>query len=163
MTDDCNQLKKLGRNLLVPDIQEQHFDEEIKTVRNRQDISRTSSLFWLYPFIDIDCLLKVDGRLAAALRESQINEKAKFQMILPRNTNFSRTANQNSHLVQLHNQKPTFFYFSPEAILLFFSEAVDTDECLKNIQNFLNQLGCPKQIFSENVTVSIGSLNKLSK
>ena len=65
-TVDCNQLQKLGWSLLVRDIQEQNFDENMKAIRNRQDVSRTSSLFWLYPFIDNDCLLNVDERLAAA-------------------------------------------------------------------------------------------------
>ena len=60
-TDDLNQLRKLGLNLLVQDVQEQHFDEEMKAIRNGQDISGTSNLLQLYLFIDDDGLLKVGG------------------------------------------------------------------------------------------------------
>ena len=46
-TDDRNQLRKLGLNLLARDVQEQHFDEEMKAIRNGQDISGTSNLLQL--------------------------------------------------------------------------------------------------------------------
>ena len=71
----------------------------MKAISNGQDISRTSKLLQLYPFIDDDGLLKIGGRLAAG---DCLNEKAKLQMILPPNTHLSRTVIHHSHIVQLN-------------------------------------------------------------
>ena len=89
--DYCNQLRKLGVDLFDRDNQEQHFDEELKEIRNRQDFSRKSNLLQVYIFIDDDGLLKVDF----------LNEKAKFQIILSLNTQFWRTVIRHSLNVQL--------------------------------------------------------------
>ena len=98
-TDEHTQLRKLGLNLLVRNFQEQHFDEEMKAIRNGQDTSRTSNLLQLYLFIDDNRLLKVGGRLAAA---DCLKEKAKFQMILPPKTHFSRIVIRHNYIVHLY-------------------------------------------------------------
>ena len=54
-----------------------------------------------------------------------------------------------------------FICFSTEAILMDNSNALDTEECLKVNRRFIARRGCPKQIFSDNGTNIIGSLNEL--
>ena len=52
-------------------------------------------------------------------------------------------------------------WFATKAIHLYISKALDTEKCLKVIRRFIARRGCPKQIFSDNGTIFVGSLNEL--
>lgn len=60
-------------------IQREQFDSEIKAINNNQNISRSSKLRKLNPFIDSDNILRVNGRL----RNAFMPYDEKYPIILP--------------------------------------------------------------------------------
>ncbi|XP_026744656.1 uncharacterized protein LOC113505989 [Trichoplusia ni] len=58
----CMEIKLTTKRILMI-VQQQEFEEELKTIRNNQSLKKNNKLSSLDPFIDEDGLLRVGGRL----------------------------------------------------------------------------------------------------
>lgn len=84
--------------IYVKEAQQDVFNEEIKLLSNYKSISNKSKLIKLHPFLDIDGLLRVGGRL----ENSQLSYSTKHQLILPSNHKFTILLVRTKHIQHLH-------------------------------------------------------------
>lgn len=93
-TDELERAHKM----IIKNIQESEFADEIKSIQITKMIKNTSKLRSLNPFIDNDGLLRVGGRL----QNAQLKYNQKHQMILPKDHVFSKLVTQEAHNLVLH-------------------------------------------------------------
>lgn len=84
--------------IYVKEAQQEAFAEEIKTLENYQPISNKSKLASLHPFLNINGVLRVDGRL----QHSNLSYSSKHQIILPPNHPFTTLLVRTKHIQLLH-------------------------------------------------------------
>ena len=82
-------------------VQQISYTQELKDLMEQQEISTTSSLKTLHPFIDKEGLLRVGGRL----QKSLLLYQAMHQMILPPNNHFTNLVVSAEHF-RLHHAGP---------------------------------------------------------
>jgi hypothetical protein len=82
-------------------VQQISFAQEIKDLTERKEVTSTSSLKTLHPFIDQEGLLRVGGRL----QQSALPYQAIHQMILPANHHFTKLVVATEH-IRLHHTGP---------------------------------------------------------
>lgn len=83
----------------VKKIQEEEFASDIKCCRSKTSLQKASKLVDLHPFIDENGIVRVGGRLSAAV----INENHKHPIILPENSNFTHLLISDLHLRLQHS------------------------------------------------------------
>jgi len=82
-------------------VQQISYAQEMKDLMEHQEVTATSSLKTLHPFIDQEGLLRVGGRL----QQSMLLYQAMHQMILPPNHHFTRLVVSAEH-TSLHHAGP---------------------------------------------------------
>lgn len=85
-------------NVYIKEAQQEAYGEEIKTLENYQSISNKSKLISLHPFLDIQGILRVDGRL----QNSNLSYASKHQIILPPNHQFTILLIRTKHIQLMH-------------------------------------------------------------
>lgn len=93
-TDELNH----ARTTIFRNIQEEHFHDERKTLEKRQEVSTSSKLSTLSPFIDLSGLIRLGGRLA----NSDLPYSSKHPIVLPRNSHITKLIIDETHVQQLH-------------------------------------------------------------
>jgi len=83
---------------LVKMIQSSAFADELKHLRNHQQIPRTSKLLSLTPFLDEQGISRVGGRL----QHANLPYSAKHQMVLPSKHLFTKLMIEHKHSKLLH-------------------------------------------------------------
>jgi hypothetical protein len=82
-------------------VQQISYAQEIKDLKEQQEIASSSSIKTPHPFIDKEGLLRVGGRL----QQSMLPYQAMHQMILPANHHFTKLVVSAEHL-RLHHAGP---------------------------------------------------------
>jgi hypothetical protein len=82
-------------------VQQMSYAQEIKQMMEQQEVTSTSSLKTLHPFIDQEGLLRVGGRL----QQPALPYQAMHQMILPSSHHFTKLVVSAEHL-RLHHAGP---------------------------------------------------------
>jgi len=77
------------------------YAQEMKDLMEQQQVTTSSSLKTLHPFIDKEGLLRVGGRL----QQSMLPYQAMHQMILPSNHHFTKLVVSAEH-IRLHHAGP---------------------------------------------------------
>lgn len=83
--------------VLIKTVQEQEFCNEIRDLKNRRMVSKNSKIVSLYPFIDVDGLIRVGGRL----RNAEVDYDQKHPIILPK-CYFTEILIRHEHYRHLH-------------------------------------------------------------
>ncbi|XP_018374271.1 PREDICTED: uncharacterized protein LOC108768369 [Trachymyrmex cornetzi] len=94
-----------AKQVLVKMVQKSYFKNELKLLSNQQNISKTSSLLRLNPFIDDSGILRVGGRF----KLSHLPYNAKYPALLPGHHPLSQ-------LIIIHEHK-RHFHAGPQATL----------------------------------------------
>lgn len=84
---------------IIEVVQEASFADEIKDLKNKREIKRTSKLLSLCPFLDDQNILRVGGRL----RNSKLPYSSKHQILLPAKHHFTDLVIKLYHLQTLHS------------------------------------------------------------
>ncbi|XP_043264211.1 uncharacterized protein LOC122404341, partial [Colletes gigas] len=94
------QLEELtnAHNRIIKLLQETIFHQEIHDLRNKGTVDKRSRLATLSPFIDVEGLLRVGGRL----RHSNLNYNQKHPTILPKSHHVTTIIIKQYHLQNLH-------------------------------------------------------------
>ena len=71
---------KTASILIIKDVQQSEFDEEIEDLQNKREIEKESKLHQFKPFLDDDGIMRVGGRLKSA----PISFDAKHQIFIPK-------------------------------------------------------------------------------
>jgi hypothetical protein len=79
-------------------IQQNFYAQELHDLTNQQEVSSTSSLRALHPFIDKEGILRVGGRL----QQSALSYQSMHQVILPPNCHFTKLVVSSEHFRLLH-------------------------------------------------------------
>ena len=82
----------------ISQVQHSEFKQEIKQLTESSEVSTTSKLRFLTPFIDLRGTLRVGGRLQAA----DLPESSKHQIILPPNNLLTKLIINHYHISHLH-------------------------------------------------------------
>jgi len=82
-------------------IQQISYAQEMKDLMEQQEVTASSSLKTLHPFIDKKGLLRVGGRL----QQSMLPYQAMHQMILPSNHHLTKLVVSAEH-IRLHHAGP---------------------------------------------------------
>lgn len=85
-------------NKLIKHIQLTDFEEDINNIIQHKQVQKRSILSKLSPFIDINGILRVDGRLEHA----NINFNMKHPIILPNKGHFTQLLIDNAHKITFH-------------------------------------------------------------
>lgn len=86
-------------NVLCREIQKQAFNEEYNSLLNKREISKSSNLLTLTPFLDENGLIRVGGRL----KNSSLSHDASHQIVLPRSHKLTRLIIESEHQRNLHS------------------------------------------------------------
>ncbi|XP_055714197.1 uncharacterized protein LOC129808445 [Phlebotomus papatasi] len=89
---------KEAKTTLIRRIQETHFKREINCLQKNQPIPSNSKILSLSPFLELRVGLRVGGRL----QHSNLDYDAKHQIILPKNSHFTKLIIQYTHDITLH-------------------------------------------------------------
>jgi len=92
-------------------VQQISYAQEIRNLMEKQEVTVSSSLKTLHPFIDMEGLLKVGGRL----QQSKLPYQTMHQMILPSNHHFTELDVSAEH-IRLHHAGPQHLIASPREI-----------------------------------------------
>jgi len=79
-------------------IQNMHFSEELKCIKEHKILKKSSPLRSLFPFLDETGLLRVGGRL----QNSSLPESSKHPIILPSQHKFCERLIREKHIIHLH-------------------------------------------------------------
>src|SRR5215510_14174456 len=79
-------------------IQQNSYAQELQDLTNLQEVSSTSSLKSLHPFVDKEGILRVGGRL----QQSTLPYQSMHQIILPPNQHFTKLVVSSEHSRLLH-------------------------------------------------------------
>ena len=93
----CVELQK-ARNCWIRNMQQSAFEKDLKELRTSGQVSRSSQLKSLCPFIDGAGLLRVGGRL----QHADIPEETKHQLILPHSHLLTKLIINHYHVLSLH-------------------------------------------------------------
>lgn len=85
-------------NVYVKEAQLESFAEELTSLENYQSISNKSKILPLHPFLDINGILRVDGRL----QQSNLSYTSKHQIILSSKHPFTILLVRTKHIQLLH-------------------------------------------------------------
>jgi hypothetical protein len=83
---------------IVKKVQLTTFPEELKSLSSVKDFPRRSKIISLKPFIDMDGILRVGGRL----RHSPLPQDQKTPMLLPRHHRLTELIISSKHVEQFH-------------------------------------------------------------
>ncbi|XP_029720518.2 uncharacterized protein LOC109429239 [Aedes albopictus] len=89
---------RMAELTLIRKVQEEVFPDELRAIRKKEPVSRTSPLRWYHPYICQNGILRVGGRL----RHSDETEDTKHPMILPARHPLTRMVFEQHHLRLLH-------------------------------------------------------------
>ncbi|XP_017462993.1 PREDICTED: uncharacterized protein LOC108356391, partial [Rhagoletis zephyria] len=89
-----------AENKIIRRVQFESFADEIQAIKHKGCLPKSSSLYQLTPFVDVDGLLKVNGRIDAAYC---LPITARRPVILPQNHYVTRLVAKKYHC-QLHHQ-----------------------------------------------------------
>lgn len=87
-----------ANNAIIKFVQAEHFSEEIKALTKNYSISKTSKIIRLAPFLDKNKILRVGSRI----KHANVNYDAKYQILLPSNSNFTDLLIKFMHQKSLH-------------------------------------------------------------
>ncbi|XP_011686447.1 PREDICTED: uncharacterized protein LOC105449144 [Wasmannia auropunctata] len=83
----------------LPDqLKQQHFSQEIHDLKQLGELSNTSRLLPLNPFIDKNGILRVGGRL----KNADMSYKIKHPILLPKDHTITKLVIRNEHIKNLH-------------------------------------------------------------
>ncbi|XP_026322793.1 uncharacterized protein LOC113232331 [Hyposmocoma kahamanoa] len=85
-------------NKYIKTEQEEHFEEEIKDIKEKGKIKKRSKLLALYPYLDTEGLLRVGGRIQAA----DVPVDYKHPIIIPKDTHLAMLLIKDAHSKLLH-------------------------------------------------------------
>ena len=91
------ELYKAERHLLLA-AQSESFQSEIAAIKSNKNVSKSSNLKHLYPFLDEDGLLRAKGRI----ENSQVPHQQKHPLILKGNHAFTKLLIRMEHVRLLH-------------------------------------------------------------
>ncbi|XP_055610425.1 uncharacterized protein LOC129757284 isoform X1 [Uranotaenia lowii] len=91
---------------IIKTTQQRFYAEEISCIKKKKPLSGKSVLLTLNPFIDVDGLMRVDGRIQAA----GISFDQQHPIILPPKSNFTQVVVRNYHLSYLHIGPQSLLY-----------------------------------------------------
>ena len=91
------ELYKAERNLLLA-AQSESFQSEIAEIKSNKNVSKSSNLKHLYPFLDEDGLLRANGRI----ENSKVPHQQKHPLILKGNQAFTKLLMRMEHVRLLH-------------------------------------------------------------
>ncbi|XP_055374926.1 uncharacterized protein LOC129607776 [Condylostylus longicornis] len=83
---------------IIREVQRNHFQEELKDLKNKTLVRPHSRLSSLTPFIDCDDIIRVGGRL----NNAAVNEFAKHPIVLPGTDIVSKLLMNHLHIQHLH-------------------------------------------------------------
>lgn len=92
-----NELNK-ARLAIIKYVQQSELFEEISSLKKKEKTNQHSQLSELSPFIDLNGLLRVGGRL----RDANINLDMKHPLIIPKNSHLSDLLIDQAHLMTFH-------------------------------------------------------------
>ncbi|XP_065356290.1 uncharacterized protein LOC135950686 [Calliphora vicina] len=87
------------RDRLIQIAQKVTYPNEYKAIENHENISKTSSILNLNPFLDSKKLIRVNGRLA---NSTSLSYDERFPLILPYNCRLSKLLVSFTHSLSLH-------------------------------------------------------------
>ncbi|XP_011858081.1 PREDICTED: uncharacterized protein LOC105555666 [Vollenhovia emeryi] len=93
----CEELEN-AKLTLVKNLQERFFNDEIRDISNRGNVSRRSSILRLNPFVDKKGVLRVGGRL----KNANLPFDAKHPIVIPGRHVFTRLIVMHEHKRLLH-------------------------------------------------------------
>ncbi|XP_047532738.1 uncharacterized protein LOC125067886 [Vanessa atalanta] len=84
--------------LCIKQAQEYEFEEEIRSLKTKGCVAKRSILYTLCPFLDINGIIRVGGRLS----QSEVSYDQKHPIILPAKNHLSQLIVANAHVKTLH-------------------------------------------------------------
>jgi len=84
--------------IIIKFVQKQSFPNEYKSITTSKEISKSSQLLSLTPFLDKDGLIRVGGRI----EEAELSFDEKHPIVLPKNHRITDIIAREEHLRQLH-------------------------------------------------------------
>ncbi|XP_047540908.1 uncharacterized protein LOC125073870 [Vanessa atalanta] len=84
--------------LCIKQAQEYEFEEEIRSLKTKGCVAKRSLLYTLCPFLDINGIIRVGGRLS----QSEVSYDQKHPIILPAKNHLSQLIVANAHVKTLH-------------------------------------------------------------
>lgn len=83
---------------LITEAQNQEFAQELESLRRNESLPKNSKLLTLNPFIDINNVLRVGGRL----QNAEIPMNQRHPMLLPQHHKLTTLIVHNAHIINLH-------------------------------------------------------------
>ncbi|XP_063917191.1 uncharacterized protein LOC135132905 [Zophobas morio] len=87
-----------AHDVLIKLVQNETFSQELNLLNSNQDINKSSKLLNLSPFIDMQGIIRVGGRL----RNANLSFDKKHPIILPKNHPLTKMIIRHFHIVNLH-------------------------------------------------------------
>lgn len=87
-----------AQQIIIKLVQKTAFKHDIKTLNQNGELPNNSKIKSLHPFIDINGLIRVGGRL----KNAAISYDMKHQFLLPFDHHFTRTLFHHTHIQQFH-------------------------------------------------------------
>ena len=88
---------KFAKTVLIKSVQNKSYEKEIKQLKSKSNIKKSSNIFKLSPYLDSNGILRVQGRL----QFSQLQEEEKHPIIIPKG-HLSVLLARHIHLSQKH-------------------------------------------------------------
>ncbi|XP_063634963.1 uncharacterized protein LOC134805626 [Cydia splendana] len=97
-------LKEKAERLLIQYSQAQSFPEDLENLKNKRNLDRKSRLLTLTPFLDEHGILRVDGRIGAAL---EVLPETKQPVILDGSNHVTKLIVKHYHVTAAHGNRET--------------------------------------------------------
>lgn len=171
-----------AKTVIIQCVQQEHYSEELKKLRKREEISQQSSLKKLAPFVDGDGLIRVGGRLQLA----ELSEQEKHPLVIPACQHVSTLLVRHYHERVAHQggaygalwsimSRRTrggsaeskrwaviFSCLSTRAVHLEVIESMSTSSFINALRRFLAVRGPVKHLRSDRGTNFIGACRELN-
>lgn len=89
---------RAAKAILIKNCQQMYFENELGTLKEKKEFSKSSALKILFPFIDGEGLLRVGGRL----QNSNFNYNKKHPLIIPYHGNLATLIVKDAHRKMMH-------------------------------------------------------------
>ncbi|XP_071576252.1 uncharacterized protein [Temnothorax nylanderi] len=143
-------------------------NHEYDSLTKHRDISKTSNLLCLSPFMDEDRLVRVGGRL----KNSALAFDARHQIVLPRNHELSKRIIELEHVRNMHSGLQAtmaaayisvFVCFATKAVHLELVSDLTTDALIAALKRLISRRGKPERIYSDNATNFVGAQKQIKE